>query len=546
MRICLISREYPPDTGWGGIATFARHLALGLIELGHDVEVVALAGNRPGDSAGTKRQEGILVHRVNLHSIPGELNVTSMCMPYSRYVMQSTSALWKKFRQLHNEKPFDVVDTPELLAEGLIPAVTRCAPLLIRLYSPHSKFIAERFHNVTPSFDHQFVAMLERVAMLSADVLTSPSNDLADYVAGDLNYPRENIKLVYNPIDPHEFSPEGSVAMPSDGRLTVLFVGRLEGRKGINYLIDAVPATVAAHSNVRFIVLGDDTNNGAGQKSVKAELEKSLKERGCSSHVQFVDRVPLSELAAYYRSADICIVPSLYDNSPYSCLEAMSCGKPVIGTSSGGTREYIVDGESGIIIPPRDSEAISKALVTLLNNSEERERLGRNARARVMEKFQRVEIARQTAELYESACQHFTTNRQSRLYLKDSSRALQDANELMYAFDKMLGDFLYQYSWRARIRHWLELVKHRPRLLVAKVLVRFSSVVGRITGRQPGWADSLRKEIESRQAVRWDVDELQSVRTNGSTEGTERSADGSSDRTQRSPETSTSPVGRGN
>lgn len=522
LRICLISREYPPDTGWGGIATFARHLALGLLELGHDVEVVALAGNKPGDTALTKRQEGILVHRVNLHHIPGDLNVTSMCMPYSRYVMQATSALWKKFFQLHNEKPFDVVDTPELLAEGLIPAVTRCAPLLIRLYSPHSKFIAERFHNVTASFDHQFVATLERVAMLSADVLTSPSNDLADYVAGDLNYPRENIKIVYNPIDPNEFSPEGTVAIPSDGRLTVLFVGRLEGRKGINYLIDAVPDTVAAYPNMRLVVIGDDTNNGAGQKSVKAELEKSLKEHGCARHVEFVDRVPLSELAAYYRSADICIVPSLYDNSPYSCLEAMSCGKPVIGTSSGGTREYIVDGESGVIIPPRDSKAIAEALVALLSNEDERERLGRNARARVMEKFHRVEIARQTAELYEAACRNFVTNRQSRLYLKDSSQALQDANELMYAFDKMLGDFLYQYSWRARIRHWLELVKHRPRLLAAKVLVRLSGLTRRITGRQPDWASNLQKEIETRQTVRWDEEAI------GTAAGSSKSSAGKS------------------
>lgn len=533
MRICLISREYPPDTGWGGIATFARHLALGLLELGHDVEVVALAGERPGDTAGTKRQEGVLVHRVNFHQIPGDMNVTSMCMPYSRYVMRTTSALWKKFFQLHSEKPFDVVDTPELLAEGLIPAVTRCAPLLIRLYSPHSKFIAERFHNVTPSFDHLFVAALERVAMLSADVLTSPSNDLADYVAGDLNYPRDNIKIVYNPIDPSEFSPQGTVAIPSDGRLNVLFVGRLEGRKGINYLIDAVPETVAAYPNMRLVVVGDDTNNGAGQKSVKAELEKSLKERGCLRHVEFVDRVPLSELAAYYRSADICIVPSLYDNSPYSCLEAMSCGKPVIGTSSGGTREYIVDGESGVIIPPRDSRAISEALVFLLSNKEERERLGRNARVRVMEKFQRVEIARQTAQLYEAACRNFITHRQSRLYLKDSSQALQDANELMYAFDKMLGDFLYQYSWRARIRHWLELVKHRPRLLAAKVLVRLSNLTKRITGRQPDWASSLQKEIETRQAVRWDEEGLvgstkSSMGTSKSSTGTSKSSTGTS------------------
>ena len=125
-------------------------------------------------------------------------------------------------------------------------------------------------------------------------------------------------------------------------------------------------------------------------------------------NVQFINRVPLNSLPNYYRSADICVVPSVYDNSPYTCLEAMSCGRAVIGTSAGGTREYLVDGESGVIVPPRDTDALAEAIIGVLADDNERARLALNARARVLEKFQRKEIARQTVELYKLAIARFS------------------------------------------------------------------------------------------------------------------------------------------
>lgn len=496
MRICLISREYPPDTGWGGIATFANHLALGLKGLGHEVEVVSLAK----DEAKTVVVDGIPVHRVEPHAVEGDLGAVALCMPYSRYVLRTSTALWEKFFEIHRERPFDVIDTPELLAEGLVPAVTKAAPLLIRLYTPHSKFIAEQLHNVTASFDHQFVAMLERVAMLSADVITSPSDDLADFVSRDLNYPKEAIRIVYNPIDSAKFSPDGERAIASDGRCMILFVGRLEERKGIGYLVEAIPKVAKIIPNVRFVVLGDDTNNGKGQKSVLAELTESIRRDNCQQYVEFIPRVPLAELAKYYRSADICVVPSVYDNSPYTCLEAMSCGKAVIGTSSGGTQEYIVHGESGVIIPPRDSDSIANALIGLVKDGEERSRLGKNARARVLEKFQRSEIARQTIELYRQAQASFQERKEQRLYRKPLDQALPDADALLYSYDKMLYDLLYLQSFRFRLRHWWTLITKRPRLSLAKLFVKFAKLGLGLAGRTPETAPSvlLRMEEEIR------------------------------------------------
>lgn len=496
MRICFISREYPPDTGWGGIATFAYHLVHGLQELGHEVEVVSLAKNRNG----LQIEDGVRVHRVAPYIFPGKLDIVNMCMPYSRHVLMTSTALWNKFLELHQEKPFDVIDAPELLAEGLYPAATKTAPLVIRLYTPHSKFIAERLHNVTPTFDHEFVAILERIAMYSAEVLTSPSDDLAKFVAGDLNIDLKSIRIVRNPIDPKKFSPEGARAIPADSRPTILFVGRLEERKGITYLVEAIPAVLKSFPTAHFVIIGDDTDNGPGQTSVLSHLKRLLAESASEHAVTFINRVPLDSLPDYYRSADICVVPSVYDNSPYTCLEAMSCGQIVLGTTGGGIPEYLVDGESGKLVPPRDTQALATALVELLSNPQERQRLGQNARKRVLDHFQRTEIAGQTCKLYEQAIESFAQQSRSKIYLKPQQQILSDAEELLYAYNNTLGNLLYQHSLRFRIRHWFYLHK-RPKLLVAKALMLFGRLWLKLTGQEdlPKELAQLQQEISLRQ-----------------------------------------------
>ncbi|MBX9689494.1 MAG: glycosyltransferase family 4 protein [Candidatus Obscuribacterales bacterium] len=493
MRVCLISREYPPETGFGGIATFVRHLAHGLKELGHEVEVVALAK----ETEKVVDDNGVRVHRVLPYPLEGELDAVNRCMPYSRYVLLTTLSLWRKFHELHQQKPFDVAESPELLAESIYASVLRVVPLLIRLYTPHSKFMAENLHNTAPTFDHMFVATMERIAMAGADILTSPSQDLADFVAQDLPCPVENIVIVRNPIDPDEFSPEGEVAIAADGRKTILFVGRLEERKGIQYLVQAIPAVLKQCPDTRFVIIGDDTINAAGgQRSVLADLKNTLKDNGAENAVTFINRVPLSDLPKYYRSADISVVPSLYDNSPYTCLEAMSCGRAVIGTSAGGTREYIEDDFSGVIVPPRDPAALADAIVNLLKDEAYRRRISENARKRVLEKFQRKKIAADTVELYHLAIERHKQNGRS-LYLRPSEQAVPDAAVMLYALDRMIYNLMYQESYRFRISYWLHHMMHRPRLFAAKTALAMVRPVSKIIYRRQDRVLPLQKWLET-------------------------------------------------
>jgi glycosyltransferase involved in cell wall biosynthesis len=468
VRVCFISREYPPDTGWGGIATFTRNLAHGVANLGHEVEVVSFTRDKPKiESDGS-----IKIHRIRPVLEDCEVSLPNILMPHSTSALRNSGALWKTFLDLHLNKPFDVVDAPELLAEGLFPAITKVAPLVVRLYTPHSKFIAEGFHNIQSTFDNELVAVLERIAILNADIVTSPSLNLAKFVAEDIKRPVETFQIVQNPIDTNEFHPEGSKSLTNPNEKKVLFVGRLEERKGIHYLIQAIPEVIKSEPNAHFYIIGADTNTAKCNNSVKAELLEIINRNGTKTNTTFIPRVALTELPGYYRGADVCVVPSIYDNSPYTCLEAMSCGAAVVGTTSGGIPEYLIHGESGLLVPPRDSRALADAIVRVLSNDEERQALGANARLRVETCFSSNLIAEQMIVLYDIARARFN-GQPSRGYDRNMESIASELERLMRLCQSSLYDLLYARSLEFRIKHWFDLAKAEPLLLLKKAFQRF-------------------------------------------------------------------------
>lgn len=477
MRICLISREYPPETGWGGIGTFTHHLAHGLTKLGHDVHVVSLSVS-PTDAPVRGGDGEPVVHRVPSKQMAVKLGFFNFCMPVTRPMLEETTGLWSKFLQLHREKPFDVVECPEHFAEGLLPAIARVTPLVIRLHTPHSKLVKEKFHNFEPSFDHRVLTALERVAMISADVLVSPSEDLAGYVSRDLNLPIERIKIVRNPVDIDRFTPDGAKAELDHGAIKILFVGRLEQRKGVHHLIDAVPNVVkaAANKKVQFILVGKDTTTESGNGSVLSELRSRLHESGYADNVTFVQGVPLAEMPNYYRAADICVLPSLYDNAPMTVIEAMSCGRPVVATSAGGAKEYAVHDECGLIVPPAEAEPLADALAKLVLDDEMRKRLGANARKRAVEKFSVQQTASETIDYYKLA-QELFEQRRAALYPGQAESLSDDMQSMIDALEKTLYEMTYSNSWRFRVKHWKKSAEQQPGKLLARALKKpFSSL----------------------------------------------------------------------
>lgn len=492
MRIAIMSREYPPHTGWGGIATFKYHLAQGLRTIGHDVEVFSLSGDGVSRS---QVENGIMVHRVTVHDHAhterlirecdnGSLSDIHKCLPHFRYVVNAALSLWRKFDEIHERNRFEVLDAPELFADSMFVSVKRDVPHVIRLYTPHAKFIAEHLHNIDRSLDHEMVAMLERFAMYACDVITSPSNDLAQWVADDLGYRVEDIPIVRDPIDCNIFNPDGPKAFTADDKIKILFVGRLEERKGVHDLVDAIPNVVSQHPNAHFYFLGADTNTGPNGTSVLAELKRRLATTRSSDAVTFISAVPHLEVPNYMRAADICVVPSLYDNSPFTSIEALASGKPVIGTAAGGTPEYVIHEKVGLIVPARDARSLGNAINELAGNKEKRERLGRAAREWAVTEYSRERIAIETIEIYKMAQRKFENNRGHAINMHPRETLISSGDELANSMDLALHELRLRWSLRYRARiaiykkyvdllEFGRLFRQRPKLAVANLFKSF-------------------------------------------------------------------------
>jgi glycosyltransferase involved in cell wall biosynthesis len=499
MRICLISREFPPETGWGGIATFVHDLALGLHEVGQEVEVIALSHDSQ-DSV--KEYEGIKIHRVAIKQSLDQYQSLLSVMPYSHSIFKALWALHDKFIALHKENPFDVVEVPEMFGEGCFLALSKQCPLVVRLYTPHFKFIDDRLHLIDDSFDHQFLALVEQYTLLSADLVTSPSNDLGGYVSQAVGFNDDEIITVRGLVNTKRFSPEGKKALEDTSHLKVIFVGRLEERKGVYQLAQAIAEVAKASPPTKFYFIGNDTKTASGGGSVKQELVDILEKNGGLQHVVFTGPVPHASMPEYFRSADIFVLPSLYDNAPLTCLEALSSGTAIVGTSAGGMKEYVVVGESGTIIPAGDVRALIAALTDLLNDQAKRESYSKAARARALELYSRDITAQKSVELYNEAINRFQTRKNFAQYRKDKDKLLASTEDLMKKFDEMIYRLLYKRSLRFRISYWFHMFKARPKFAIAKCTYESLLSLSKILGRKdvPPYLRKLQSAIESQES----------------------------------------------
>jgi glycosyltransferase involved in cell wall biosynthesis len=377
MKICIVSREYPPETLWGGIGTFTYNLAHGLKNIGHDVDVVCFTLGQDT----LQDDEGITIHRISSPKIP---LTKRTWWDFAKYSLFPFSFLYsykimKKIDSLYEERRYDVIDFPEHIGEGFFSIFFQRWPSLVRLYTPLSLIGELGLKRSTNLLDYFLFGIMEKLSIKKATIVNSPSSNLAALVADKFKFDGE-ISILYNPIDTDKFAPKEEHPEPDSDMVNVLFAGRLEDRKG---------AHVLAHAMKDYIV-------------------DVLSREGGGDSVQFVDPVPYHLLVEKYQAADIMVVPSLYDNSPYTCLEAMSCGVPVIGTSAGGMPEYIDDGVSGLIVPPKDPDALAQAIINLVDDSEKRHDFGRKARSKALTVFKREVIAEEITKLYSRAKREFS------------------------------------------------------------------------------------------------------------------------------------------
>jgi D-inositol-3-phosphate glycosyltransferase len=212
-------------------------------------------------------------------------------------------------------------------------------------------------------------------------------------------------------VDPQVFHPVRQAdAREKLGRdqceRLILFVGRIEQIKGIDVLLRALGLLLQRHpelrSDVCLLVVGGalDPGDDAPETEKILELRRLVHEHRMEANVSFVGSRGQEELALYYAAADLCAVPSLTESFGLVALEAMACGTPVVGTKVGGLQTVIAHGESGLLVPAGDDEALAEAMASVLTDARLRMHLAHGARDRA-EKFTWSRVGDRIVELYD-------------------------------------------------------------------------------------------------------------------------------------------------
>ena len=192
-----------------------------------------------------------------------------------------------------------------------------------------------------------------------------------------LGLPDEKIRAMGVAIETDVFKPAGE---PKSGN-QILFIGRINYReKGIGYLLDAMPLILKEIPGARLTVVGGE---GEWDRMIKQIADLKIE-----NDVELAGKQPFDKLPEYLNAADVMAVPSVWlEAFGQVTIEAMSCGVPVVTSDMGGSTEINVDGETGLIVPKANSQALAEAVIKILKDAELRKRLGTAARKRAEENY---------------------------------------------------------------------------------------------------------------------------------------------------------------
>ncbi len=388
LKLLFISQEFPPDTNWGGIGTYAGIITPLLAERGLDVHVLSVV---PGQVASDKVVEGVHIHRRPLRRPRGVGRVLRLPETWRRISL--ALAVYHEARRL--EINFDVCETPEWQAEGLAIALRNKVPLVVRLHSGAEHVFP---HLRRDGIDEWLAVRCERALIRRGDVVTGTPAIVAS-VANDLGLSPESVRPIIYPVH-----PAPSAHPPPAGPPRILFAGRLEPRKAPDVLIKAAPTVLTRYPEARFVLAGADAGGADGRPFV--EHLRSLASRLAVAHaVEFAGRrggpdTVAEELAV----STMCVMPSRWESMGYVAAEAAALARPVVASRIPALEAIVDDGHTGRLVAPGDPRALAQAIIELLAMPEsQRQEMGNAGRRLIAKRCDPERIANETLAAYELA-----------------------------------------------------------------------------------------------------------------------------------------------
>ena len=404
MRICLLSYRGNPYSGGQGI--YIHYLSRELLNLGHEVHV--LSGPPHPEVV-----DGVKVHKLESLNLYESENLWRDLLrirtPLRLYEFLAIAVgtfpepftfsirAYNRLRALMPQYKFDIVHDNQCLAWGLLLMKRLKIPVVATIHHPITidrEIDLSQARNPWDRFRlmrwYSFLGMQHRVSPRLDRVITVSKSSAAD-IHRIFHVPEKAIRVVYNGVDTDFFNFDGS--LPREPHSLIMVSSGQGNIKGLPYMLRALHS-LKGEVEVKLTVVGN-----AAPDSQPARL---MKEYDLDGMVTFTGGIEREELARLYATSEIAVSPSLYEGFGLPAAEAMSSGLPVIAARAGALPEVVgKDGETGILVPPADSDALAAAVKRLLDDELLRKKMGEAGRERVRRHFSWGEAARKTVQVYE-------------------------------------------------------------------------------------------------------------------------------------------------
>jgi glycosyltransferase involved in cell wall biosynthesis len=390
MRIALVSEHANPlaavgTVDAGGQNVHVAALAGGLAELGHDVTVYSRRDNTrtPDRLTGP---EGYAVEHVPAGP-PTDVPKDQL--------LQYMPAFGEYLRERWEDEPVDVAHA-HFWMSGLA-AVDAARPLGVPvLQTFHALGTVKKRHQGPRDTSPAMRIPLERRLVRGVDhVISTCTDEVAELEA--MGLPAGGATVIPCGVDADAFAPL-TVARPDDAPPRLLVIGRLVERKGVGNVIEAL----AGLPGVRLSVAGGPPRDQLETDPEVARLHEIAARCGVADRVDFLGAVAREDVPTLMCAADVVVCVPWYEPFGIVPVEAMACGRPVVGSAVGGLLDTVVPGETGELVPPRRPDLLAPVLRDLLADPVRRHRYGEAGRRRAVETYQWRHVVDATEQVYES------------------------------------------------------------------------------------------------------------------------------------------------
>jgi glycosyltransferase involved in cell wall biosynthesis len=411
LTIVLLCEDYPPNL-LGGIARFTQDKANALAKLGHKVHVIA----RSHTHNTIDFENGVWVYRIVAasHLIPNEhawLNI-----PQSHWD-QSKSFL-NEIDRISMHRKVDVVEAPIWNIVAIATLLSKHYPIVttlmttLKLSLPSRPDLTQSLEAMT-AFVNPLVTM-EKYLITESEAILAISEGIAKEIQSAYDINISNDRLFVSHLGMPDWAlgyKNAEDVIPTD-TIDILFVGRLEKRKGIDLLLEVIPALVDQFPEIRFHIVGDDTIPSSNGMTYRQQFEQQYSQ--CyGSYVHFYGKVEENALRKHYFNCDIFVAPSRFESFGLIYVEAMMFGKPTVGCDVGGIPEVVDHNVTGMLVSPNNAVDLQCALETLVRNDHLRKEYGLAGRKKYEHYFSDLKMAKSSIEIYQAtlaSCSKAQTN----------------------------------------------------------------------------------------------------------------------------------------